>query len=169
MYTTVQQYVSQYRNINFSTKIKVSVQKNWKRKIGQIGRYFIYDYYRVPKYMHIILYLNKPYIFHYYKLSRLYSTKHNHTPLYNPIHHHPPPCTPTPHQIPLNIHPFITPCTSIPHSIHHHTPTIHPCITPCTSIPHHTPMYNTMNPLHRHIPLYITIDLYTWPWYTSVW
>ena len=28
MYTTVQQYVSQYRNINFSTKIKVSVQKN---------------------------------------------------------------------------------------------------------------------------------------------
>ena len=28
MYTTVQQYVSQYRNINPSTKIKVAVQKN---------------------------------------------------------------------------------------------------------------------------------------------
>ena len=28
MYTTVQQCASQYRNINFSTKIKVSVQKN---------------------------------------------------------------------------------------------------------------------------------------------
>ena len=27
MYTTVQQYVSQYRNINPSTKIKVAVQK----------------------------------------------------------------------------------------------------------------------------------------------
>ena len=58
--------------------------------------------------MLIIVYLNKPYIFHYYKSSRLYSTKHNHTPLYNPIHHHPTPCTPTPHQIPLNIHPFMT-------------------------------------------------------------
>ena len=67
--------------------------------------------------MLIIVYLNKPYILHYYTLSRLYSTKHNHTPLYNPMHHHPTPCTPTPHQIPLNIHPFITPCTSILHHI----------------------------------------------------
>ena len=36
MYTTVQQYLSQYKNINLSTKIKVAVQKikkkNWKEK-----------------------------------------------------------------------------------------------------------------------------------------
>ena len=35
MYTTVQQYLSQYKNINLSTKIKVAVQKikkKWKEK-----------------------------------------------------------------------------------------------------------------------------------------
>ena len=127
--TTEQQCISQYRNINFSTKIRISVLKNKKRKIGEIGRYFIYDYYHVPKYMLIIVYLNIPYIFHYYKLSGLYSLKHNHTPLYNPMHHHPTPCTPTPHQIPLNIQPFITTCTSILHHIRIYI-TIHPYTSP---------------------------------------
>ena len=75
-----------------------------------------------------MVYLNKPYIFHY-KLYRLYSTKHNHTPLYNSMHHHPTPCTPTPHQIPLNIHPFVTPCTSILHHIPLYI-TIHPYTSP---------------------------------------
>ena len=106
--------------------------------------------------MLIIAYLNKPYILHYCKLSRLYNTKHNHRPLYNPMHHYPTPCTPRPHQIRLNIHPFITPCTSILH----HIPlfiTIHLYKSPN----HHTPMYKTMNPLHYHIPLNITIYLYT--------
>ena len=123
MYTTVQQYLSQYKNINLSTKIKVAVQKmetKWKQKynnsttmcilvqkykfqyknksfgtekyflktLEKIGRYFIYDYYYVPKYMLIIVYLNKPYIFHYYKVSQLYSSKHHLTPLYHTIHHH---------------------------------------------------------------------------------
>ena len=127
-------YILQYNKIHVfnSTTICISIQKykfQYKNKIGEIGRYFTYDYYHVPKYMLIIVYLNKPCIFHYYKLSRLYSTKHNHTPLYNPIHHHPTPCTPTPHQIPLNIHPFITPYTSILH----HMPlyiTIHPYTSP---------------------------------------
>ena len=32
MYTTVQQYLSQYKNINLSTKIKVVVQKIKKKK-----------------------------------------------------------------------------------------------------------------------------------------
>ena len=41
----------------------------------KIGRYFIYDYFYVPRYILTIVYLNKPYIFHYYKLSRLYSSK----------------------------------------------------------------------------------------------
>ena len=31
MYTTVQQYLSQYKNINLSTKIKVVVQKIFKK------------------------------------------------------------------------------------------------------------------------------------------
>ena len=31
MYTTVQQYLSQYKNINLSTKIKVAVQKIKKK------------------------------------------------------------------------------------------------------------------------------------------
>ena len=33
MYTTVQQYLSQYKNINLSTKIKVVVQKIKKKKM----------------------------------------------------------------------------------------------------------------------------------------
>ena len=89
MYTTVQQYLSQYKNINLSTKIKVVVQKikkkKWKekynnsttmcipvqkykfqcknksfgtkkyfkKKLEKIGRYFIYDYYYVPKYIYV--------------------------------------------------------------------------------------------------------------------
>ena len=87
MHTTVQQYVSQYRNKNFSTKRKLSVQKIFFLKnLEKIGRYFLYAYYYVPKYMLIIVHLNKPYIFHYYKLTQLYSTKHNLTPLYHTIH-----------------------------------------------------------------------------------
>ena len=35
MYTTVQQYLSQYKNINLSTKIKVTVQKIKKKKNGK--------------------------------------------------------------------------------------------------------------------------------------
>ena len=109
----VQKYKSQYKK-------KVSEQKKifykiWKKSVGTL-------------YM-IITYLNKPYILHYCKLSRLYGTKHNHTPLYNPMYHHQRPCTPTPHQIPLNIHPFITPCTSILHHIPLYI-TIHPCTSP---------------------------------------
>ena len=33
--TTVQQCVSQYRNVNFGTKIKVSVQKIFFEKFGE--------------------------------------------------------------------------------------------------------------------------------------
>ena len=57
--TTVQQCVSLYRNINFSTKIKGLVQKNiflkiWKKSVGTlymiISMYLnIYAYYSVPK------------------------------------------------------------------------------------------------------------------------
>ena len=60
---TVQQYVSQYRNINFSTKKSFGtekLEKNWKKSVG-----ISYDYYYVPKYMLIIVHPNKPYIFHY--------------------------------------------------------------------------------------------------------
>ena len=83
MYTTVQQYVSQYRNINFCTGIHIVVllytykfqyknktfgtEKYFLTNLGKIGRCFIYDYYYVAKYMLIIVYLNKPYIFYYYK------------------------------------------------------------------------------------------------------
>ena len=35
MYTIVQQYLSQYKNINLSTKIKVAVQKIKKKKTGK--------------------------------------------------------------------------------------------------------------------------------------
>ena len=35
MYTTVQQYLSQYKNINLSTKRKVTVQKIKKKENGQ--------------------------------------------------------------------------------------------------------------------------------------
>ena len=82
MYTTVQQYVSQYRNINFSTGIHIVVllytykfqyknktfgtEKYFLTNLEKIGRCFIYDYYYVAN-MLIIVYLNKPYIFHYYK------------------------------------------------------------------------------------------------------
>ena len=86
---TIQQCVSHCRNTNFSKKIKVSVQKNiFLKNLEKIGRYFIYDYYCVPKYMLIIEYLSKPYIFHYYKVSQLYSTKHHLSPLYHTIHPH---------------------------------------------------------------------------------
>ena len=70
--TTVQQCVSQYRNINFSTKVKVSVKKNifkkiWKKSLGTlymiITMYLnMYAYYSVPKqtfiYFIIINYLD---------------------------------------------------------------------------------------------------------------
>ena len=76
MYTTVQQYLSQYKNINLSTKkwkekynnsttMCIPVQKckfQYKNKsfgtekyflknLEKTGRYFIYDYYYVPKYI----------------------------------------------------------------------------------------------------------------------
>ena len=86
--------------------------------------------------MLIIAYLNKPYILHYCKLSRLYNTKHHLTPLYHTMHHHPTSCTPRPHQIPLKIHPFITPCTSKLHHIPLYI-TIHPYTSPY--------MYNAMH------------------------
>ena len=117
----VQKYKFQYKNKSFGT------EKYFLKNLEKIGRYFVYDYCYVTKYMFIIVYLNKPYIFHYYKLSRLYSTKHNHTTLYHTIH----------------------PYKSTYTSIHHHTPlytTPHPCITPYTPIHHHTPVYIT---LHR--------------------
>ena len=85
--------IQQYINIFPSTKIKVSVQKNYKRKIGEIGRYFIYDYYHVPKHMLIIVYLNKPYIFHCYRLSRLNTTIHLYTT----------PCITIQHRAPLHL------------------------------------------------------------------
>ena len=37
--------------INFSTKIKVSVQKYFLKNLEKTGRYFIYDYYYIPKYI----------------------------------------------------------------------------------------------------------------------
>ena len=69
MCIAVKKYKFQYKNKSFGT------EKYFLKKLEKIGRYFIYDYYYVPKYMLIIVYLNKPYIFHYYKLSRLYSSK----------------------------------------------------------------------------------------------
>ena len=62
-----QKYKFQYKNKSFGTK--KYFLKNLEKKNS---RYFIYDYYYVPKYMLIVVYLNKPYIFHYYKLSRLF-------------------------------------------------------------------------------------------------
>ena len=129
MYTTVHKF--QYKNKSFGT-----------------------DYY-VPKYMLIIVYLNKSYIFHYYKLSRLYSTKHHLTPLYHTIHPYTSPYVHVQHHAPLylTIYLYTSPYTPI----HHHTsmyntihPWQHPCIIPCT-------------PIHHHIPLLITIHLYTSP------
>ena len=57
----IQKYKFQYKNIRFGT------EKYFFKNLEKIGRYFIYDYYYVPKYMLIIVYLNKPYIFYYYK------------------------------------------------------------------------------------------------------
>ena len=138
--TTVQQCVSQYRNISFSTKTKVSVQKNiflkiWKKSVGS----FIQDYYYVPKYMLIIAYLNKPYVFHYYKLSRLYSCKHHHTPLYH------------------TTYPFTSPQVHV----QHHAPlflTIYLYTSPYTPIHHHTSMHNTIHPYsspYTHVSTHI--------------
>ena len=76
----VQKYKFQYKDKSFGT------EKYFLKNLEKIGRYFIYDYYYVPKYMLIIVYLNKPYIFHYYKVSQLYSSKHHLTPLYHTIH-----------------------------------------------------------------------------------
>ena len=116
----------------------------------KISRYFIYDYFHVPKYMLIIVYLNKTYIFHYYKLSRLYSTKHHLTPLYH------------------TIHPYTSPYVHV----EHHAPlylTIYLYTSPYTSIPHHTYMYNTIHPYIHHntpmsAPMYNTMHLYTSPY-----
>ena len=130
----VQKYKFQYKNKSFGTKKYLK-----KKKLEKIGRYFIYDYYYVPKYMLIIVYLNKTYIFHYYKLSRLYSAKHHLTPLYTT------PYTPIQHHMSMynTMHLYTSRCTSI-------HPCQHPCIIPCTSI-------------HHHITLFITIHLYTLP------
>ena len=118
--TTVQQYVSQYRNVNFSTKIKVSVQKNiFLKNLEKISMYFIYDYYYVPKYMLIIVYLNKTYIFHYYKLSRLYSTKHHLTPLYHTIPPYTSPYVHVQHHAPLYLTRYLYTSPYTP--IYHHT------------------------------------------------
>ena len=131
MYTTVQQYVSQYRNINFCTGIHIVVllytykfqyknktfgtEKYFLTNLEKIGRCFIYDYYYVPKYMLIIVYLNKPYIFHYYKLSQLYSTKHHLTPLYHIIHSYTSPHVHVPYHAPLylTIYLFTSPYTHV--------------------------------------------------------
>ena len=80
----VKKYKFQYKNKSFGT------EKYFLKNLEKVGRYLIYDYYYVPKYMLILVYLNKPYIFHYYKLSRLYiyihsSIKHL-TPLFITIH-----------------------------------------------------------------------------------
>ena len=116
----VQKYKFQYKNKSFGT------EKYFLKTLEKIGRYFIYDYYYVPKYMLIIVYLNKPYIFHYYKLSRLYSTKHHLTTLCHTIHPYTSPYVHVQHHASL----FLTYT-----STHHHTPlllyiTTHPCITP---------------------------------------
>ena len=49
--TTIQQCVSQYRNINFSTKKCFGTEKYFLKNLEKIGRYFIYDQYYVPKYI----------------------------------------------------------------------------------------------------------------------
>ena len=101
MYTTVQQYVSQYRNINFCTGIHIGVllytykfqyknktfgtEKYFLTNLEKIGRCFIYDYYYVAN-MLIIVYLNKPYIFHYKNNLNYTALKHHLTPLYHIIH-----------------------------------------------------------------------------------
>ena len=117
----IQKYKFQYKNKRFGT------EKYFFKNLEKIGRYFIYDYYYVPKYMLIIVYLNKPYIFHHYKVSRLYSTKHHLTPLCHTIH----------------------PYTSPHVLVQHHAPlylTINLHTSPYTPIHHHTSMYNTIHP-----------------------
>ena len=138
----------------------------------KIGGYFIYDYYYVPKYMLIIVYLNKPYKFHYYKLSRLYSTKHHLTTLCHTIHPYTSPYVHVQHHAPL----YLTYT-----SIHHHTSmyntiTIYLFSSSYTSIQHHTPMYKTMNPytspytsIQHLTPLFITIHLYTMVMCRGLW
>ena len=107
MYISVQKCKFQYKNKSFRTE-------KYLKNLEKISRYFIYDYFHVPKYMLIIVYLNKTYIFHYYKLSRLYSAKHHLTPLYTtpytPIHHH------------MSMYNTMYLYTSRYTSIHHHTP-----------------------------------------------
>ena len=125
----------------------------------KISRYFIYDYHYVPKYMLIIVYLNKTYIFHYYKLSRLYSTKHHLTTLCHTIHPYTSPYVHVQHHAPLyftiyldlyiTTHTCITPYTPI----HHNTPmsapmynAMHLYTSPYTFFHHHTPLYSTIHP-----------------------
>ena len=156
----IQKYKFQYKNKSFGT------EKYLLKHLEKIGWYFIYDYYYVPKYMLIIVYLNKPYVFHYYKLSQLYNTKHHLKTLYHTIH---------PYTSPIRQ--CTTPCTSIPHDIPLYI-TIHPSTSPHIYVWHHTPLYITIHPcqhsciipctsIHHHIPLFITIHLYKSP-YTNV-
>ena len=122
----VKKYKFQYKNKSFGT------EKYFLKNLEKTGRYFIYDYYYVPKYMLTIVYLNKPYIFHYYKLSRLYSSKHNHTPLY------------------ITTRPCTTLCTSIPHDIPLYI-TIYPYRSPYIHVSHHTPLYITIQSPYTHV------------------
>ena len=114
----VQEYKFQCKNKSFGT------EKYFLKNLEKIGKTLIkYDYCYVPKYMFIIVYLNKPYIFHYYTLSRLYSTKHHRTPLYHTIHPYTSPYvraehharTSIPHDIPIyiTVHPYISPYTHV--------------------------------------------------------
>ena len=119
LHSPVQKYKFQYKNKSFGT------EKYFLKHLEKISRYFIYDYYYVPEYMLIIVYLNKPYIFHYYKLSRLYSTKHHLTPLYIHVQHHAP--------LYLTIYLYTSP-------LHHHTSmynTIRPYTSPYTHVSTH--------------------------------
>ena len=178
----VQKYKFQYKNKSFGT------EKYFLKTLEKIGRYFIYDYYYVPKYMLIIVYLNKTYIFHYYKLSRLYSTKHHLTTLCHTIHPYTSPYVHVQHHAPLyfTIHLYTSPYTPI----HHNTPmsapmynAMHLYTSPYTFFHHHaytsiqhlhTPMYKTMSlytspytSIQHHTPMYKTMNPYTSP-YTSI-
>ena len=107
------------------TKRKCSVAE-WSARRTRNGRYFIYDYYYVPKHTyHILLYI----------ISNI--PIHHHTPPYTAIHHHTPP------YITINLYTF--PYTPI----HHHTPlyiTMHPYTSPYTSIQHYIPLYIPIHP-----------------------
>ena len=133
MYTTVQQYLSQYKNINLGKKNKSCGTKNYKKNITTVQQYvsqyrnvnfstkikvsvqkniFSKNLEKISRYfIYDYYYVNKTYIFHYYKISRLYSTKHHLTPLY------------------ITIRPYTIPCTSIPHDIALYI-TIHPYTSP---------------------------------------